>query len=675
MLDRDLSYKPLDFGNGLVAGSVNARGQLVALNISNAVHGYATLTGAGPFPDDRWYDQAFVRQYRAGLAAPDLPGFGFNFGQGDPPDPECSFPVPAIPLVELTPVPGLNLEILTFAPWAAGEPAPAAALQIVKVHSQPTAPARLDYRWSGALALVRASYAQLTEGGPLPLPPDEYSFTVIDGILGIENHGLGQAVALLVGEFNNSGQLTGVLGDWKVTPVNGGHSLDISLTGSLSLEENRNPWLAVIYGFGRDRESARAQVLDLVVANLERLLDRTVERWQPFDRIIETAGLEKTYPGAAWLVRQALAYNLACCPVPVGDRATCIITDHQLLPLSWNRDSYWQVQAFLALRKQAQNPALSLSTAQEVTAWLDELVRRHLTWLFEVAERPQDAWGRAYLTNGRCKDLVFQLDQQCYPLLELADYLEATGDLAITRRLKPRLESSLEDLLARKAPQAWLFPTSETPADDKVDMPYNFSCQLNAWRVLTRLASLNLVDSYSPAQLQAIADRVRRDIYRYMVAEYQGRPVFAYLTDLAGNYRFYHDANDWPTILAPAWGFCSQDNQVWRNTLDFAFSAANSLGYYPGTVGGLGSVHSPHPWPLGSIQELYLARLFKDDDRSARTWANLGRMVCWDGNFPEAIDENNGKVASRHWFGWPGAMLTIALLASNDCTLLQQYNG
>ena len=130
MLDPDLSYKPLDFGNGLVAGSVNARGQLVALNISNDVHGYATLTGADPFPDDRWYDQAFVRQYRAGLAAPDLPGFGFSFGQGNPPDSKCSFPVPAMPVVELKAPSGVDLEILTFAPWAAGETAPAAALQI-----------------------------------------------------------------------------------------------------------------------------------------------------------------------------------------------------------------------------------------------------------------------------------------------------------------------------------------------------------------------------------------------------------------------------------------------------------------------------------------------------------------------------------------------------------------
>lgn len=662
MLNQNLSYKPLDFGNGLVAGSINQSGQLVALNTGHSTQGYITLSGAAPFPNDRWYDQAFVRRYRAALASPALPGFGFRFGEAAPPAAECSFPTPAMPLVQFKPASGKELEIQTFAPWPTASEPLAAAVQLVKVTSQNPPGARRAYQWNGTIALTRASYSQLTEGGPLPLPPVDYSFTVVDGILAIENSGLPQAVALLVGEFDATGQLTRILHDWKVTSANRGQSLALNLTGSLALDES--PRVGAIYGFGDDREAARAVVLAVAAANPDRLQAETTARWQALDTLVEAAELEKRYPGATWLVRQALAYNLACCPVPVGDQATCIITDHQLLPLSWNRDSYWQVQAYLALRKQAQNPTRPPETARFVTAWLDELIRRHLNWLFEVAERPQGYWGRAYLTNGRCKDFIFQLDQQCYPFLELADYLEATGDQATAQRLKPQLESSLKDLLARKAPQAWLFPTSETPADDKVDMPYNFSSQLNVWRVLTRLAALNLLDSPTPSQLQTMAGQIKQDLYRHMVARppQQGLPVFTYLTDLQGHYQFYHDANDWPTILAPAWGFCHQTDLAWLDTIDFAFSPANLRGYYPGALGGLGSVHSPHPWPLGLIQELYLARLLRNRRRFRDTWAKLAKVVCWDGNFPEAIDEKSGQVASRHWFGWPGAMLTTVLL-------------
>lgn len=661
-LDRKLSYKPLDFGNGLVAGSVNASGQLVALNLPHPNQGYVTLTGAEPFPGgDRWYDQDFVRQYRANLASPELPGFGFSFGQDSGLATKCSFPVPAMPLVEFSPAPGLDLEILTFAPWAAEGEAPAAAIQVVKARHQPEK-ARLDYTWRGTIALTRASYAQLTEGGPLPLPSLDYTFTVVDGILAVDNRYLDQAVALLIGEFDSTGQLVRILHDWKITHTNHNRSLAISLQGRLDLEEDGNAWLAVIFGFGRDREAARAQALDQAAANLQEVMAQNVQHWQHIDTVIEATELEKTRPGSSWPVRQALAYNLACCPAPFNGHATCIITDHQLLPLSWNRDSYWQVQAFLALRKQARNPFVSPATTQAVTGWVDELIRRHLNWLFEVAERPQGYWGRAYLTNGKCKDFIFQLDQQCYPFLELADYLEVTGDWATVRRLKPRLEIIFEDLLAHKAPQAWLFPTGETPADDQVEMPYHFSSQLNVWRVLTRLAELEIIDTYSPSQLREMAGKTRQDIYRHFVAEYEGRPVFAYLTDLAGNFQFYHDANDWPTIFAPAWEFCGPGDPVWRSTLEFAFSPANRKGFYPGQFGGLGSVHSPHPWPLGSIQELLVARLLQDEARFSRTWDRLVKTACWDGNFPEASDEETGRVASRHWFGWPGSMLTMLLL-------------
>ena len=56
--------------------------------------------------------------------------------------------------------------------------------------------------------------------------------------------------------------------------------------------------------------------------------------------------------------------------VPVGDGA-CILTDHMLLPLSWNRDAYYVARAML-----------------EHDHGLADIVRRHLLWMFEVAERP-----------------------------------------------------------------------------------------------------------------------------------------------------------------------------------------------------------------------------------------------------------------------------------------------
>jgi hypothetical protein len=64
-----------------------------------------------------------VRQYRASLAAPDLPGFGFTFDGAGRHASSCALIAGALPLVRLTIAAGIEAELVTFAP---NEDAPAA---------------------------------------------------------------------------------------------------------------------------------------------------------------------------------------------------------------------------------------------------------------------------------------------------------------------------------------------------------------------------------------------------------------------------------------------------------------------------------------------------------------------------------------------------------------------
>jgi hypothetical protein len=651
MLDRNRSYKPLDFGNGLVAGSVNDQGRLVALNTCHPEQGYVTLTNLPPFPDDRWYDPAFVREYRAKQASPDLPGFGFHFGDQASYPAACSIDLPAMPTVQLELAPGIKAEIVTFAPFGPDSRPITEAIQLCTLTNERDEPYRLNFSWQGELALTRASYAQLTEGGPIPRPHDVYQTREVGTTLTIENKELGQTVAIVIAEVVPDSYLFKPFFDWQITDNQEKKQLSLKLPATLTLEAHSNLTLITIYAFVTDSEEVNYVISGLAGNELK---EQTARHWQRLDHI----GLPEIneLPGAAWFIRQNLAYILGCCAVPLENGSVCMITDHQLLPLAWTRDAYYAIQALLALRKQAK--ASTVPEASDLITELDHLIKQHLIWLFEVAERPQGYWGRAYLTNGRCKDFIFQLDQQCYPLLELADYTEVTGDKALAQRLKPQIENALVGLLARRADEAWLFPTGETPADDKVELPYHLSSQITVWRMLIRLAELEMVENYNEVQLRDMAEQIRQDVYKFMVAENQGQKMFCYLTDLNGSYRFYHDANDWPTTLAPLWGFCSKDDPVWQATLNFGFSEANQGGYYSGQFGGLGSVHTPHPWPLGDFQELLLARLQKDKVRAIKVWSKVLRIACWDGTFPEAYDEQSGQVASRHWFAWPGAMLS-----------------
>lgn len=661
MLDRNLAYKPLDFGNGLVSGSVNDRGEVIALNTAHPQHGYITLSALPPFPNDRWYDPVFVRDYRIQQALRSTSGFGIHFdGIQELIQSRCSIQTGAMPHVQLQSRSKLLVDVLAFAPYLEnGQPAKG-AIQLYTLTNACSEPFELKYEGGGLVALTRSSYAQLTEGGPIEYPYENYFTTEVDEIFIIQNRGLGAAIAVTIGEVGEDGKIQKISVGWQVEKSTDGRQLRVKLSGTATLEGSRKLRLAVLYGYGENQIQAQNQIQALVKFNLNSLQEQTTLYWEVLEKIIANSNINDNFPGATWLCRQALVYILACCTIPLEKGTTCLITDHQMLPLAWTRDSYYQVQALLALSKQAKKSTLVAS--RQLQTQVENIVRKHLIWLFELAEQPTDFWGRAYLTNGRCKDLIFQLDQQCYPLLELADYVETTGDTTLLLRFKPALENIFARLLSQKASEAWLFPTSETPADDKVDMPYHLSSQITVWRVMKQLAWLNVLESYKPEQLLKMAERIQNDIYHYMVSEHQGQKIFCYLTDLKGNYRFYHDANDWPTLLAVKWGFCSSNDPIWRTTLEFAFSPANHGGFYSGAYRGLGSIHTPHPWPLGDLQELFWTRLNHDATRQVEIWTKLLKVACWDGSFPEAYDQNSGEVASRHWFSWPGSMLVIVLM-------------
>src|SRR5437773_1968709 len=77
-LDPRESYKPLDFGNGIVAGSLAPSGRLVSLGMANPKIGRLWLTATDPFPESSRGDEDAVRRHRAALAAPDRPSFGLS---------------------------------------------------------------------------------------------------------------------------------------------------------------------------------------------------------------------------------------------------------------------------------------------------------------------------------------------------------------------------------------------------------------------------------------------------------------------------------------------------------------------------------------------------------------------------------------------------------------------
>jgi uncharacterized protein len=318
------------------------------------------------------------------------------------------------------------------------------------------------------------------------------------------------------------------------------------------------------------------------------------------------------------------------------------------------------------------------NTAKLYRSLIRKTVKGHLNWVFRRAERPYSFWHRSYLVTGRPKDgPVFQLDQQCYPFLELCDFFaEFPEEFAFVESIckEKSVTDTITLLESKRDANTGLFPTDETPGDDAVEYPFHFSSHILLWNTFSKLydllKSIGMNSTCEALNLNTFAQDVRDASMRHFQAvnSNSGLSMFAYLTDGAGKTTIYHDANDIPTLFAPAWKFIQskRELELWRNTMDFGLSLSNEKGFFGGKpYGGLGSVHTPGPWPLGYFQEFVYAQLTDNTVAEEDAWRRIRGSMLWDGLFSEAVDYRTGECTSKAWFSWPGSMIGGALIHSN----------
>jgi len=579
-LDPSKPYKPLDVGNGIVSGTVAPNGRLHSLGMAHPVIGRLWLTATEPFPESLRGDEDAVRRHRAALAAPDRPSFGLSL-----------LDVAADAFLDEDSVPRAvheddngRIEVWTIAPaFRTG------LVQLIRVTAGPKARVLLP-EWSGRPRLGRADYTQITEGGTIPHPPVAPTEGRDGPVIWIDDRVLDAAVVVV-------------------------------LPGPVRIGEGATAELVLAVALGRDLQATLAEARAISRDGARLVADEVRAR-----RALWTGlGLDDD---RGYEVRRGVAYALDCAASRTSDNVVAIITDHEILPLVWTRDAYYICRALLS----------AAPRETRVRAAVDGFI----AWLFEVAERPDGAWPRASLASGQAKDVAFQLDQQLYPLLLVADHARLTGQNVMRERFGDACGATLDELLGRRS-SFGLVPTAETPADDPLRQPYHFSSHVLLWHVLRAFSHPS-------------AEEVRAATLEHFAVD--GRFAYAVTGPRGEGARHYHDANDLPTVFAPGWGFCASSEPLWRETIAFAWSEANE-GYFAGRFGGLGSLHTPRPWTLGDLQEIVVARVTADRAREARARERLARVETWDGLLAEAYDEATGAVAARHWFAWPAALRAL----------------
>jgi hypothetical protein len=519
--------------------------------------------------------------------------------------------------------------------------------------------ATLAYSLNLCVSLNRASYGQLTEGGPLPLPASHNVLqTSEQSTFGITNPDLH---AQLEGDLEIGGARVDIssLGEKESRDA----PLDAEFSHTVTIQPGGTEMLKASFRLSPLGASAALPLTPPPTPGNDAKVAHGNESGWNDEKSITT-----------YTLRRNVDYILANCVVPVSEAVSCVITDHVALPLGWNRDNYWQIRLLFETYKNLDTlvyPHLRVEYAEQIQA----ATKGHLNWVFDYAERPFGFWHRSYLITGKPKDKsIFQLDQQCYPFLELCDYLDYFPEEVDFVRRHAESKTAKEVLAVlekKKDPETGLWPTDETPGDDAVIYPYHFSSHVLLWRTMSRwrdlLARLRGPMDAEVQRLDTLVRELREQTLRSFIFEdpESRKRLIAYLTDGQGKSTFYHDANDVPTLFAEEWKFVDTQEEIstWENTMQFGLSPANVDGYCnEGPYRGLGSVHSPGSWVLGYFQELAYAARNSDSKALASTWSKVAAAMQWDGTFSEAVDPNTAECSSKAWFSWPGSMLGVLII-------------
>ncbi|MDT0469972.1 glycoside hydrolase family 125 protein [Streptomyces gibsoniae] len=593
--------KPLDLGNGLVAGSFGGDGSWLSLGAPHPVHGCVELLAAPPFDEERRGDPAAVRHYREQLTQERFAFLHLDLPDEQVPERRAGVDNEGRPVWRRT---GSGWTCSATA-WALPEHRTLVQRYVIEA----TPGVRAVLRFGGRLD--RSALAEITEvNPPAPLTVDS---------------------------------------DTEVSPSELTVSApDLATSARVTVDATAGHWTPDADGVAQWTIIADdRQPLEITVT-----VSLTPPPWPGDGRAAPTAPriTQADPPGTLeHIAAGAVRYVLGCTALDVGEGQRTILTDHRLLPLSWTRDAYYQ--------------ALVLLCAAPDDTGVTDVVAAHLRWLWGRGRTPGAPWMRSHLPDGRPKDLAVQADQQLYPLLELADYRRVTG-----RWPAPPGDSDTDPAKEWGAliAEVWqglprdghygLLAGAENPADDPSELPFTLSTQILYWHTASQLAPFSAeLGLHAPAR---IAQDLPGAITRAFTCEGPFGPQWAYEIDGKGHHRLYHDANDLPTALAPAWGFCSSDDKQWAATMRFAFSPHNA-GHVAGRYGGLGSAHTPGTWTLGDAQELAVALTMSDTTRARAVLERIGRVAGADGLLPETYHADSGQWLARHWFAWPAAVFGI----------------
>ncbi len=262
--------------------------------------------------------------------------------------------------------------------------------------------------------------------------------------------------------------------------------------------------------------------------------------------------------------------------------------------------------------------------------------------------------------DGTVLEPGFELDELCAPVLALYKYVKSSNDyeyLEESHVLKG-LNRILKLLLSKKHPEIDLYETFLQPTDDPIVYPYLTYNNVLVWKTFMCLHDLYGTGEALKLPISFLdeAEKVKKAIWENCVFIMDGKEIFAWSVDLRGRWNIY-DEPPGSLQLLPFYGFCSPQEEVYRNTVEKIRDPGYKYSFSGCKIAEIGCEHAPHPWILSVANSLLCGR--KDSS------SEILKMSAMDNGIAcESVDENTGECVTGEAFATCAGFLAYAIYYS-----------
>lgn len=197
----------------------------------------------------------------------------------------------------------------------------------------------------------------------------------------------------------------------------------------------------------------------------------------------------------------------------------------------------------------------------------------------------------------------FSLGQLCAYGLAIDRYVgEANDPTVLDEPLVQDVIRELdENLWSRLHTQVFLGATEVLASGDPADYPYVSYDNALLWRFCKALPQLwRPLEGEPPARLENGADEIDAAFWHRFTAEIEGLQVIACASNLEGQVAIYDDPAGSLRML-PFFGFCSEDDPIWSNTMDLLHSRAYPLWKGESPFPGFAGRSNPNACSLAAL--------------------------------------------------------------------------